>query len=75
MLVMKTNNMLAKIGEEILALHHAVVDIYKEHFPELESLVANPLSYLKLVTRIQNETVCSLSLSISILSFSITFRI
>ena len=57
MLVMKTNNLLAKIGEEIQALHHAVVEIYTTHFPELEKLVVSPLSYLKLVMRIQNETV------------------
>ena len=57
--MIKTNNILSKIGEEIAALHHAVVEIYKTHFPELDSLVPNPLDYLKLVTRIQNETVAS----------------
>ena len=55
--MIKTNNLLSKIGEEIAAIHHAVVEIYKSHFPELDSLVPNPLDYLKLVTRIQNETV------------------
>ena len=56
-LVVKTNNLLSKIGEEIIAIHHAVVDIFRARFPELETLVPSALDYLKLVTRIQNETV------------------
>ena len=49
--------MLSNISEEIMALHHAVVEIYKQKFPELESLVPNALDYMKLVERMQNETV------------------
>lgn len=55
--MLETNNLLSKISEEIMALHHAVVEIYKLKFPELESLVPNALDYLKLVERMQNETV------------------
>ena len=40
-----------------MAIHHAVVEIFKVRFPELETLVPSALDYLKLVTRIQNETV------------------
>ena len=40
-----------------MALHHAVSEIYKKKFPELESLVPNALDYMRLVQRMQNETV------------------
>ena len=65
-LVVKTNNLLSKIGEEIMAIHHAVVEIFKARFPELETLVPSALDYLKLVTRIQNETVSLWSIPHSI---------
>ena len=55
--MLKTNNLLSKIGEEISAIHHAVVLIYSKKFPELESLIPNKLDYLKVVSRIGNETV------------------
>ena len=40
-----------------MALHHAVSEIYKKKFPELDSLVPNALDYMRLVERMQNETV------------------
>lgn len=40
-----------------MAIHHAVVEIYKTKFPELETLVSNALDYLKVVSRMKNEMV------------------
>ena len=55
--ILKTNSILAQISDEIMAIHHAVVEIYKTKFPELETLVSNALDYLKVVSRMKNEMV------------------
>ena len=56
-LILKTNNLLSQIGEEIAAIHHAVSTLYNTKFPELVELISNPLDYLRVVALIQNETV------------------
>ncbi|KAK8832450.1 hypothetical protein WA577_002924 [Blastocystis sp. JDR] len=54
-IVLKTNTILTQISDEIMAIHHAVVEIYKTRFSELESAVPNPLDYLRVVARLKNE--------------------
>ena len=56
-IVLKTNTILTQISDEIMAIHHAVVEIYKTRFSELESAVPNPLDYLRVVARLKNEMV------------------
>lgn len=57
---MASNSMSAEIENEISALHKYIVDLYSKKFPELESLVLNPLDYIRVVQRIGNTMVESM---------------
>jgi len=48
--------MAASITNEIAVVHKFIRDHYSKKFPELETLVLNPLDYAKAVKRIQSET-------------------
>eukprot|EP00742_Colponemidia_sp_Colp-10_P004566 GILJ01004873.1.p1 GENE.GILJ01004873.1~~GILJ01004873.1.p1 ORF type:complete len:472 (+),score=60.90 GILJ01004873.1:38-1453(+) len=50
--IIRSNEYATEIDTEILALHKAIRDIYVRCFPELESLVVNPLDYILTVKRI-----------------------
>jgi len=41
----------------IVLIHKHIRDIYYKKFPELESIVLNPIDYVKCVQKIRNETV------------------
>jgi hypothetical protein len=43
------------LDNEIDALHKYVRDLYAPKFPELESLILNPVDYARVVLRIGNE--------------------
>lgn len=38
-------------------MHKTIRDLYYKKFPELESIVFNPIEYVRCVQKIQNETV------------------
>ncbi|SOV21069.1 U4/U6 small nuclear ribonucleoprotein PRP31, putative [Plasmodium sp. DRC-Itaito] len=44
-----------KIDTEILNIHKYVKDIYSTKFPELDSIVYNPVEYISVVNKIRNE--------------------
>jgi U4/U6 small nuclear ribonucleoprotein PRP31 len=52
----KSNKLLLEIESEIPVIHKYLRDIYILKFPELESLVPNPVDYAKIVQRIGNES-------------------
>jgi len=54
-LVMKSNQIIQEIDEEIIATYRFVQEIYTQKFPELESLIANRIDYIKVIQRIGNE--------------------
>merc|ERR1719217_1402217 len=53
-LIMRCNSLVREIDDEMLNIHRFVRDIYSKKFPELESIVVNPLDYLQVVQRIGN---------------------
>mmetsp|Transcript_47657 Transcript_47657/g.132610 ORF Transcript_47657/g.132610 Transcript_47657/m.132610 type:complete len:504 (-) Transcript_47657:100-1611(-) len=53
-LITRCNSLVREIDEEMLNIHRFVRDIYSKKFPELESIVVNPLDYLQVVQRIGN---------------------
>eukprot|EP00397_Hematodinium_sp_SG-2012_P018653 GEMP01019116.1.p1 GENE.GEMP01019116.1~~GEMP01019116.1.p1 ORF type:complete len:488 (+),score=125.79 GEMP01019116.1:39-1502(+) len=53
-LINRCNNMVREIDEELLTIHRFVRDTYSKKFPELESIVINPLEYLVVVQRAGN---------------------
>jgi len=53
-LIHRCNNMVREIDEELLYIHKFVRDSYSKKFPELESIVTNPLEYLVVVKRAGN---------------------
>jgi len=55
-LIMKSNDMNARIKDEIVNLHKVLCETYEEKFPELKQLIENPLSYAAVVKRIGNKT-------------------
>ncbi|KAL6052925.1 U4/U6 small nuclear ribonucleoprotein Prp31 [Balamuthia mandrillaris] len=55
-LIVRCTEMTAKLSDELQLVHKFVRDHYAKKFPELESLVLNPLDYAKAVKRIGNET-------------------
>jgi len=59
-LMVASNEYLLAIDEEMGLLYGSVVLIYSSKFPELESLIANKLDYIKTVQRIGNATDLSL---------------
>jgi U4/U6 small nuclear ribonucleoprotein PRP31 len=56
-LVVEANNMCVEIAEEITKISRFIKEKYKKKFPELESLVLNPLDYARVILRIGNEMV------------------
>ncbi|KAJ2807326.1 U4/U6-U5 snRNP complex subunit prp31 [Coemansia helicoidea] len=51
-LVLRANEMSARIAGEALVTHRFLVDHYRARFPELETLVRNPLEYARTVKAI-----------------------
>ena len=54
-LILESNDMNERIQEEIGQLHKELIEVYESKFPELKQLVENPLSYARVVKRIDNE--------------------
>ncbi|KAK9390078.1 hypothetical protein V1515DRAFT_192859 [Lipomyces mesembrius] len=54
-LLVEVNDLAADITNEIAALHKYVAEKYRPRFPELESLVLNPIEYAKTVKVIGND--------------------
>jgi len=55
-LIEKCNGLVVRIDTEILNVHKFIRDIYSKKFPELDSIVLEPLAYVAVVQRVQNET-------------------
>ncbi|KAJ2846313.1 U4/U6-U5 snRNP complex subunit prp31 [Coemansia brasiliensis] len=53
-LVLRANDMSARVAGEILLVHQFLLDHYKSRFPELETLVENPVDYARTVKAIGN---------------------
>ncbi|KAF9324731.1 U4/U6 small nuclear ribonucleoprotein Prp31 [Podila minutissima] len=54
-LIVKANTITVAIDNEILVVHKFIRDHYEPKFPELETLVANPMDYARTVKRIANQ--------------------
>ncbi|KAI1318239.1 U4/U6 small nuclear ribonucleoprotein Prp31 [Mortierella claussenii] len=54
-LIVKANAITVAIDNEILVVHKFIRDHYEPKFPELETLVPNPLDYARTVKRIANQ--------------------
>lgn len=54
-LIVEANNLAAEIDNEIVVIHRFVRDKYSKRFPELESLVVDPLEYLRTVKEVGND--------------------
>jgi len=50
--IVKANNMTADIDDEILIIHKYIRDHYQARFPELESLIPQPMNYIRAVKEI-----------------------
>lgn len=57
-LMMDANATISELSAEISKICKMVRKEYGKKFPELESLVLNPVDYAKIVIRIGNEMVC-----------------
>jgi U4/U6 small nuclear ribonucleoprotein PRP31 len=55
-LIVRSNELIAAIDDELAQVHRFVVDTYSPKFPELESIVTAPLEYVRAVLLIKNET-------------------
>ncbi|CAG8479826.1 9683_t:CDS:10 [Paraglomus brasilianum] len=54
-LIVQSNNLTSDMDNEIILVHKFIRDHYAKKFPELESLVLNPLDYARAVKAIGNE--------------------
>lgn len=54
-LIVEANNLAADIDNEIVLIHRFVRDKYSKRFPELESLVVQPLEYMMTVRELGND--------------------
>ncbi|KAG0306468.1 U4/U6 small nuclear ribonucleoprotein Prp31 [Dissophora globulifera] len=54
-LIVKANTITVAIDNEIIVVHKFIRDHYEPKFPELETLVANPMDYARTVKRIANQ--------------------
>lgn len=54
-LIVETNQMSAEMDDEIMLVHKFIRDLYAKKFPELESLILNPVDYARVVRAIGNE--------------------
>ena len=55
LLIVDANNLAAEIDEEIINLHKLAKDKYSKRFPELETLVVQPLDYLLTAKELRNN--------------------
>ncbi|KAG7583580.1 Nop domain [Arabidopsis suecica] len=55
-LIVDCNQLSADIENEIVIFHNFIRDKYRLKFPELESLVHDPIDYARVVKKIANET-------------------
>jgi len=55
-LIVECNSILVEIATEIGKIHKFIQDHYQKRFPELESLVLNPLDYARVVKKIGNQS-------------------
>lgn len=54
-LIVEANDLAAEIDNEVVTVHKFVRDKYQKRFPELDSLVVNPLDYVKTVKELGND--------------------
>lgn len=54
-LIVEANNLTVEIDNEINLIHKYIRDKYAKRFPELESLVVQPLDYIKTVRELGNQ--------------------
>ena len=55
MLIVESNNIAAEIDQEIASLHKLAKEKYSKRFPELETLVVQPLDYLLTAKELKNH--------------------
>ncbi|CAL4178872.1 unnamed protein product [Meganyctiphanes norvegica] len=55
MLIVEANNISVDIDNEVGIIHNFVKEVYSKRFPELESLISNPLEYLSAVRELGND--------------------
>ncbi|KAM7537355.1 hypothetical protein Aperf_G00000065439 [Anoplocephala perfoliata] len=53
--IVDSNNLVVEIDNEIDIIHKYARDIYQHRFPELESLVPQPMDYLKVILALDND--------------------
>lgn len=58
-LLTECNQIINDINQEIKIVHNINKDIYRSRFPELESLVQNPIEYAKIIQKVGNEKYIS----------------
>ncbi len=56
-LIVEANNLVAEIDDEILALYKFAKDKYNVRFPELETLVVQPLEFLLSAKELGNDVL------------------
>merc|ERR1712185_318780 len=54
-LIVSCNEMVIEIDNEIEAIAKTIKDEYARRFPELDSLILNPLDYARVVLKLGNE--------------------
>eukprot|EP00088_Acartia_fossae_P068978 TRINITY_DN887_c0_g1_i10.p1 TRINITY_DN887_c0_g1~~TRINITY_DN887_c0_g1_i10.p1 ORF type:complete len:521 (+),score=164.32 TRINITY_DN887_c0_g1_i10:49-1563(+) len=55
LLIVEANNLAAEIDNELSIIHKFARDVYTKRFPELESLVVQPLEYLMTAKELANQ--------------------
>jgi len=55
LLIVRCNEMVVDIDDEIEAIAKSIKDEYAHRFPELDSLILNPLDYARVVLKLGNE--------------------
>ncbi|KAL9245860.1 hypothetical protein vseg_019462 [Gypsophila vaccaria] len=55
-MIVECNELLVDIENEIMVVYNYIRDNYRVKFPELESIVPNPIEYARVVEKIGNET-------------------
>lgn len=53
-LIVASNELVVQIDADIARLHRYIRDLYAPKFPELETLVAAPVDYVRVVQRVGN---------------------
>lgn len=54
--ILKSNELIVEIDDDIVAVHKYIRDIYAARFPELEQTLVHPVEYAKVVRKIGNRT-------------------